>query len=656
MLCLNFPEAATPTPTKNEQHETWRSFQNSLATNSSLSYLKVNHFISPNTLQYPSIGRGKDTQKIVIMVVPRSSSSCPTLERKTLVIDAEAIPLCPFVDNGAGSPSKSSASGTGGFMDTIISDAWGRNHLVKRREASKRAREKLGSTIAAVTTFLIFTWAIRSCIPPEVTTWHRQHQEQNVNLRSSSSSFPTPTHDMPSSDVSQRHRRLMESPRRQLRHMEYAHNNAPSDLKKLHKKMTYSDPRTTAQRKAMPLDANAYKLNPLAKPDGYPWHRWAKSTTSPVDHYPLNATKFIHVLSQLGQGHDTLGTVTPNNYTVGGVKLTPDTIRLGPHVRPYIIKDGTVLRPEGRTGMFVTLVQQAVELAATLVDESPRMKILTKGSQPIPLIFDSNDYPWCGDDLVPIFRLNAIKERDCKHSWPVMSLTYFQDPTNIQLAESPYQWDTIMEGYDTQYPWERKMNKVVWRGRITGYTYPDGERPRQELVRYSRDHLDIMDIKPSTKKSKMDQDDFQKYKAILDIDGNAWSARLGKLMCYNSVVIKVDGDFVGYWEKELEPWVHYIPVESDFSNLAQTVRYVVDPVNSEQMQQIVKNSQQFCRTKLTMEQYTVDILWTLLAYAELIQGSPDFHTEWKKNSDAYNLPVLEMAPWRARGKLQQNVQ
>ena len=62
----------------------------------------------------------------------------------------------------------------------------------------------------------------------------------------------------------------------------------------------------------------------------------------------------------------------------------------------------------------------------------------------------------------------------------------------------------------------------------------------QELVRYSRDKLDVMDIKPTTIKSKMDQDNFQKYKAILDIDGNAWSARLGKLLlCYNSVVIKV---------------------------------------------------------------------------------------------------------------------
>ena len=42
-----------------------------------------------------------------------------------------------------------------------------------RYEGASRRTKKTGSTIAAITTFLIFTWAIRSCIPEEVTTWHR---------------------------------------------------------------------------------------------------------------------------------------------------------------------------------------------------------------------------------------------------------------------------------------------------------------------------------------------------------------------------------------------------------------------------------------------------------------------------------------------------
>jgi hypothetical protein len=100
----------------------------------------------------------------------------------------------------------------------------------------------------------------------------------------------------------------------------------------------------------------------------------------------------------------------------------------------------------------------------------------------------------------------------------------------------------------------------------------------------------------------------------------------------------VESSYVGYWEKELKPWVHYIPVEADFSDLEKTVRYVMDPQNAKQIQQVIKNSQAFCRTKLTMEQYTVDLLWTLLAYRALLAESPDFLDEWRKNEAAYSMP------------------
>jgi len=441
--------------------------------------------------------------------------------------------------------SLSSAESLPSCIGTVISDNADQKVLLRRErirsktnaknEYKRKNKEQLGSLLLGVATFLIFAWAIRSLQPYQYT--------ESTSLRNHDISYSKmATYDMPqvsSSTSTLRHRRLT--------HMEFAHKMAPSDLKKMHR---LNDPRTTTQREGTPLSSNEYKVNALVRPDGYPWHRWSKPTDGT---YPLNTQKYVKIFERLGKGEDELGTVTPNNYTVGGVKLTPDTIRLGNKVRPYIIKDGTVLRPGGRTGMFVTLVQRAVEMAVSLSEKSPRMKLLSEGE--IPLIFDANDYPWCGDDYVPIFRLNAIQSMNCRHSWPAMSLTYFQDPTNVQLAESPYQWDTMMEEWDKNYPWKTKISKVVWRGRITGYTYKDGERPRQNLVRYSRDYLDIMDIKPSTKKSLIKQDDFQKYKAILDIDGNAWSARLGKLLCFNSVVIKVQPEYVGYWEKELEPWV-----------------------------------------------------------------------------------------------------
>jgi len=493
---------------------------------------------------------------------------------------------------------------------------------------------RAGSFAVAAAVLLIFALAI-----------HSSRQPQHMQATTTNNYYET----MPEVPVQ------INATRRNLRSMNFIDRRNPNDLQRLHNKAgTYIDPQTTKSRLPNPLTADDYKIDPLVKPDGYPWHRWANTMQQQPDSYPLNTQKYVNILARLGNGENRLGDVSPQNYTQNGVPIDENTVRMHGMVRPYIIRGGTVLRPEGRTGMFVTLVERAVELASTMKEQDERMKALYEGE--LPMIFDANDYAWCGDDLVPIFRLNAIRSRKCMHSWPVMSLTYFNDPTNFQLAESPYQWDELMTEWDESYPWEKKIDKVVWRGRITGYTYKDGERPRQKLVQYAREYLDVMDIKPSTAKSKMPQDDFQKYKAILDIDGNAWSARLGKLLCYNSVVIKVESSYVGYWEKEIKPWVHYIPAEDDFSDLEKTVRYVMDPENAEQIKQVIKNGQAFCRTKLTMEQYTVDMLWTLLAYRELIAGSPDFLDEWKSNEAAYSMPALDMKPWKSRAQAQAEAQ
>jgi len=493
---------------------------------------------------------------------------------------------------------------------------------------------RAGSFAVAAAVLLIFALAI-----------HSSRQPQHMQAQTTNNYYET----MPEVPVQ------INATRRNLRSMNFIDRRNPNDLQRLHNKAgTYIDPQTTKSRLPNPLTADDYKIDPLVKPDGYPWHRWANTMQQQPDSYPLNTKKYVNILARLGNGENRLGDVSPQNYTQNGVPIDENTVRMHGMVRPYIIRGGTVLRPEGRTGMFVTLVERAVELADTMKEQDKRMKALVEGE--LPMIFDANDYAWCGDDLVPIFRLNAIRSRKCMHSWPVMSLTYFNDPTNFQLAESPYQWDGLMTEWDETYPWEKKIDKVVWRGRITGYTYKDGERPRQKLVQYAREYLDVMDIKPSTAKSKMPQDDFQKYKAILDIDGNAWSARLGKLLCYNSVVIKVESSYVGYWEKEIKPWVHYIPAEDDFSDLEKTVRYVMDPENAEQIKQVIKNGQAFCRTKLTMEQYTVDMLWTLLAYRELIAGSPDFLDEWKSNEAAYSMPALDMKPWKSRAQAQAEAQ
>ena len=65
-----------------------------------------------------------------------------------------------------------------------------------------------------------------------------------------------------------------------------------SSGRRLLEEQQYLDPRTvTLRTPQQPLTNQDYKVNPLIKPDGYPWHRWP--STSYESSYPLNVPKFV---------------------------------------------------------------------------------------------------------------------------------------------------------------------------------------------------------------------------------------------------------------------------------------------------------------------------------------------------------------------------
>ncbi|KAF8576914.1 glycosyltransferase family 90 protein [Ramaria rubella] len=56
------------------------------------------------------------------------------------------------------------------------------------------------------------------------------------------------------------------------------------------------------------------------------------------------------------------------------------------------------------------------------------------------------------------------------------------------------------------------------------------------------------------------------YKYIMDIDGNGWSARFKRLMTSNSLILK-STIFPEWYTERIMPWVHYVPVQIDLSDL-----------------------------------------------------------------------------------------
>jgi hypothetical protein len=132
-------------------------------------------------------------------------------------------------------------------------------------------------------------------------------------------------------------------------------------------------------------------------------------------------------------------------------------------------------------------------------------------------------------------------------------------------------------------------------------------------------------------------DDFQKWRAVVDLDGDSWSSRFGSLLCSNSVVLKVEPRHVEYFYDSLKPWEHYIPVSRDLSNLEEIVdRYVVSDDNLAVTRGIIENAQQWCRTNWVRRAHAEKLLDSLTFYVEkLNEESPEWQEVWRQRKSDY---------------------
>jgi hypothetical protein len=243
-----------------------------------------------------------------------------------------------------------------------------------------------------------------------------------------------------------------------------------------------------------------------------------------------------------------------------------------------------------------------------------------------------------------------------------------------------------MELYRERYPWNNKLSVVGWRGGVTGLIHNATTKcPRWNMVHIAQQiesqrtnqskqpllDVAINNIPPRAgrfkkaleadigvidkKQDTMDFIEFQKYRAILDIDGNSWSGRFGSLLCFNSVILKVEPTFVDYFynqyhnpniknrnsEHSLQPWKHYIPVKEDFSDLEQQAEFALNPLNEEKVLQIVQNANDWCRRTMIDESFAIDMLNVWERYVQLLYiNDSNWNTNTWKNK---KIQILDSA-------------
>jgi Glycosyl transferase family 90/Stf0 sulphotransferase len=274
------------------------------------------------------------------------------------------------------------------------------------------------------------------------------------------------------------------------------------------------------------------------------------------------------------------------------------------------------------------------------------------------------------DSRAPIPLFTTCAMTTCNNSFPMPSYM-----TIIDSQIDATNWYRMFLEFDKKYKWEDKIRQVVWRGGLSENdpkrvyesqrwrfcklvtSLPAGKEKDMFNVGLTNipDFLTAqIDINASIVGGIVDgispMNDFQKYIAVLDFDGNSWSSRFGTMLCYNSVAIKVEPAYADYWIYDLVPWKHYIPIKNDLSDVVENIAFALDPANDGIVQEIIFNANQWCSERFTQQALISDMLDIWEDYVQMLdRADPDWSLVWdtrKKSllSSSSKVPLVKLTP------------
>lgn len=184
------------------------------------------------------------------------------------------------------------------------------------------------------------------------------------------------------------------------------------------------------------------------------------------------------------------------------------------------------------------------------------------------------------------------------------------------------------------FPWEKKVEKAIWRGTTTGADYSVEnyrDQWRTQLVSQSFAHPDFIDARFNFI-CQNDQDLHKEmakyvgkhmsiyhqlqYKYQILIDGNtaAFSRAYWQLWS-NSVIFKQDSPFIQWYSRALNPNVHYFPFARDSSDLVKKIAFAKR--NDQKAKQVANNASNFARNNLKPEDIYLYLYFVICEFAKM---------------------------------------
>jgi len=198
-------------------------------------------------------------------------------------------------------------------------------------------------------------------------------------------------------------------------------------------------------------------------------------------------------------------------------------------------------------------------------------------------------------------------------------------------------------------PWSEKLPTAVFRGTTTGCGIDEKTNMRIKIAYLStiqetstpplldakvsswqvrpkqiqgNKYLETIDVKRfeqlGLKTGFLSPIEQSKYKYIVNIDGNVSAFRLSLELSMGCCVLLVKSQYKIWYSHILIPYRHYIPIESDLSNLFDIIKWCRD--NDKKCEEIARNAKEFYNTYL-MEDGQLDYLQKTLIEIKKTTGT-----------------------------------
>lgn len=171
-------------------------------------------------------------------------------------------------------------------------------------------------------------------------------------------------------------------------------------------------------------------------------------------------------------------------------------------------------------------------------------------------------------------------------------------------------------------PWENKKNTAFWRGTLHTnerllIAYLSKKNPEfidAGLTDTESSQMDII-LKDNLRKPIASIKEHLEYKYLPVLDGFmcTYPGYQWRLLS-NSIALKQESDQIQWFYIGLKPYVHYLPIKKDLSDLLEKVKWAIS--NDDECKKITQNANKFVKENLMIEDAYLYLYKVLIRYSK----------------------------------------